>query len=316
VLIHQCLSVQSSASVAGFGVYVGTTAGFGVISECTFTLQCTATIVQMGVFVDSTLWLIQGCKVDGSNGALTNSKGIQLGGDADDCRVICNGVSGVETGLTLAGDSGVASGNTLRVVAGGDALSVTGAGCVTTPNIEEVAGTAGASGVLPGALTIGNASLSLPVVTTPYQLTLAAPSMGAGVSLRGSHGVTRDVAEAMVHAQLATTDATPGVLWTWSPPSAAENMWMITAKVIARRTGGSGGSTQDSAGYVRVACFNNDGGTVALVGAVGDVFTVEDQAGWNCTIAVTGGAAVEVQVTGALNNNVSWVGQIEIIAMV
>lgn len=316
VLIHQCLSVQSSASVAGFGVYVGTTAGFGVISECTFTLQCTAAIVQVGVFVGSTLWLIQGCKVDGSNGALTNSKGIQLGGDADDCRVIGNGVSGVETGLTMGGDSGVASGNTLRVVAGGDALLVTGADCLTTPNIEEVAGTAGASGVLPGVLTIGNTSLSLPIVTTPYQLTLAAPSMGAGVSFRGSHDVAGDVAEAMVHARLATTNATPGVLWTWSPPSAEEKTWLITAKVIARRTGGSGGSAQDSAGYVRVACFNNDGGTVALVGSAGNVFTAEDQAGWDCTIAVTGGAAVEVQVTGALNNNISWVGQIEIIAMV
>lgn len=103
--------------------------------------------------------------------------------------------------------------------------------------------------------------------------------------------------------RVATTDATTTTLHTISIASGYS--YLIEAHVVARRTGGSAGAANDSAGYVVYATVKDVSGTSTLVGAVGALYTAENQAGWDCTIDVTG-ATARVRVTGATNNNVTW----------
>lgn len=106
-------------------------------------------------------------------------------------------------------------------------------------------------------------------------------------------------------ASTSTTNATPANV-TGAPVSIPENeSFIIYAFVVARRTGGTAGTDDDSAAYIRSACYKDVAGTPTLVGAIQNIYTAEDQAGWDCTFVVSG-TDVFVQVTGALNNNVSW----------
>lgn len=89
------------------------------------------------------------------------------------------------------------------------------------------------------------------------------------------------------------------------PTMASTTTMIIQAKVSARRTGGSAGVAGDSAAYIRSACYKNIAGTVTLVGTVVDGLTAEDQAGWDCSFAISG-TDVFLQVTGATDNNVTW----------
>jgi hypothetical protein len=106
-------------------------------------------------------------------------------------------------------------------------------------------------------------------------------------------------------AVASTINATVTTLWTLTIP--ASTTVMIEAKVVARRTGGSSGSAEDGAVYIRSAAIKNVGGTATLIGSVAALATMEDQAGWDCTIDVAG-ATARVRITGAVNNAVSWRG--------
>lgn len=101
-----------------------------------------------------------------------------------------------------------------------------------------------------------------------------------------------------------TTDATPTNISIFGT-STNEFGILVEAYVFAKRTGGIAGTAGDSAGYVRRAVFKNIAGVVSLVGSVQDNFTVEDQAGWDCTWAITS-TNLAVQVTGATDNNITW----------
>lgn len=110
-------------------------------------------------------------------------------------------------------------------------------------------------------------------------------------------------------ATASTTDATVTTLFTLTIP--ADTSVTITAKVTARRTGGSSGAAGDSAGYVRMATVADISGAATLVGSVDTPYTKESQAGWDCTIDVTG-ATARVRITGAVNNNISWSARVEV----
>lgn len=106
-----------------------------------------------------------------------------------------------------------------------------------------------------------------------------------------------------------TTDATPATLLTISLlPSRTT---LLRAQVIARRTGGSGGTAEDGAGYVFTGTYKMVAGAATLIGAVTAVHTAEDQAGWAATFTVSGGNVL-VTVTGAANNTVTWNGKVYI----
>lgn len=115
--------------------------------------------------------------------------------------------------------------------------------------------------------------------------------------------------DGVYNATVSTTDATVTSLFVLTVPSGVSVT--IKAKVTARRTGGSSGSAGDSAGYERIATVADISGTATLIGSVSPPHTAESQAGWDCTIDVTG-ATARVRVTGAASNNVNWAGKIEV----
>jgi len=121
----------------------------------------------------------------------------------------------------------------------------------------------------------------------------------------GSGSIMRLLADSdfrVAQATVNTTDASTSTAMTVAIPT--DTCVMLTAHVVARRTGGSSGNPQDSAVYVRTARLKNVAGTVTLATLQSD-YTSEDQMGWNATVDVNGTNA-RVRVTGANNNNVQW----------
>lgn len=98
---------------------------------------------------------------------------------------------------------------------------------------------------------------------------------------------------------LRTTNATPTVLATIAPTDAADGFTVWEFRIIAIATSGA------RAGYIRTAGIKQSGGTVSLVGSVGTPLTVEDVAGWDCTVTIAGNV-VQVLVTGAGATTVDW----------
>jgi len=103
-------------------------------------------------------------------------------------------------------------------------------------------------------------------------------------------------------ARTTTTNATPTSLQFVTIDT--NRSIYVEASVVARRTGGSAGTTGDSAFYKISGGFKNIAGTVTQVGStVTD--SGEDQAGWNCAFVISG-ASVVITGTGAANNNITW----------
>ncbi|HET6224672.1 MAG TPA: GDSL-type esterase/lipase family protein [Bacteroidia bacterium] len=103
----------------------------------------------------------------------------------------------------------------------------------------------------------------------------------------------------MVQGRIATTDAT--VTTARQVILTASKTLYATALVIARRTAGSAGATDDTAVYeLKAVCK----GTATL--SVNTTTVVyEDQAGWDCVFDISGGA-LRIRVTGAVNNTITW----------
>jgi hypothetical protein len=80
---------------------------------------------------------------------------------------------------------------------------------------------------------------------------------------------------------------------------------MVSGHVIARRTGGSSGSAHDGAAYTVEFVAKNTAGTAALIGAE-QITAWESQAAWAVTVMASGGNIL-IRVTGAANNNITWV---------
>lgn len=81
----------------------------------------------------------------------------------------------------------------------------------------------------------------------------------------------------------------------------------VTAAVVARRTGGvaGGGAVGDTASYLLVGSYRNVGGTVTQVGTTTRLVEHEDDAAWNCDLAING-TDIEVQVTGVVDTIIDW----------
>lgn len=107
-----------------------------------------------------------------------------------------------------------------------------------------------------------------------------------------------------------TTDATQTTLAII--PVTANRTYMIEARIVARRTGGSSGTADDGASYCRRGTYTTKSGTVTLMGSVQTIGTdAEDQAAWDVTLSISS-TNVLVRVTGAANNNVTWMGDIKV----
>ena len=102
---------------------------------------------------------------------------------------------------------------------------------------------------------------------------------------------------------LRTTDETVTTLHTETVPV---NIGVcVSGYVVARRTGGASGAANDGAAYRVEFLAKNTAGTAALIGSGTVTVLGESQAGWDCTLAASGGTIL-VQVTGAAGNNVTW----------
>lgn len=130
------------------------------------------------------------------------------------------------------------------------------------------------------------------------------PVLGTQIQILDTAGVM----EQLVQNQVLTTDATPTVLQTIIIPVGTTVAVEIT--VVARRTGGSAGTTEDGARYKIWATYKNVAGTATLIGAVSQIED-EDQPAWD-TYLVPSANTVLLSVLGAGNNNVTWNGTIRI----
>jgi hypothetical protein len=93
----------------------------------------------------------------------------------------------------------------------------------------------------------------------------------------------------------------------------ASYTYLIEARIVARRTGGAAGTADDGASYVRRGTYTTKTGTVTLMGAVEVIGTDrEDQAGWDATLDIST-TNVRVRVTGAVDNNVTWMADVSVV---
>lgn len=109
---------------------------------------------------------------------------------------------------------------------------------------------------------------------------------------------------------VTTTNATSSNTTLFTAP--ANRSVLLEARVVATRTGGTAGTAGDSAGYIRRALYKTTGGTTSLVGTIQDDFTQEDQVGWDCTLIISTND-IQLQVTGAINNNITWIYEIDFV---
>ena len=128
-------------------------------------------------------------------------------------------------------------------------------------------------------------------------------TLGSDVLRIESVATNDDVRESTYQNRVATTNNTQTTLQSFTIP--ATTTVLLNCTVTARRTGGSAGTAEDSAGYGIRGTYKNVAGTATLVGAIDANYTAEDQAAWDATLDVTG-ATTRVRVTGATNNNITW----------
>jgi len=128
-------------------------------------------------------------------------------------------------------------------------------------------------------------------------------TLGSDVLRLESVATNDDPRESTYQNRVATTNNTQTTLHTFT--LAASTTYTINCTVTARRTGGSAGTAEDSAGYGIRGTYKNVAGTATLVGAIDANYTAEDQSAWDATLDVTG-ATTRVRVTGETNNNITW----------
>jgi hypothetical protein len=159
------------------------------------------------------------------------------------------------------------------------------------------------SGTTYGLLVAANGTSGFGILTPTARVHIQEPTLGNEVFRIETLAANDDPAEQVYQGRQTTTSATVATVLTITP--AASQTTMIEARVIARRTGGTAGTAEDAAGYNMFGTYKNTAGTVALIGTVLAGYTAESQAAWNATLVISGSTVI-VQVTGALNNNITW----------
>lgn len=84
-------------------------------------------------------------------------------------------------------------------------------------------------------------------------------------------------------------------------PTRADHAYHITLRALAIETD----AFDEAAGYTSYGAFLNDGGTLAIIGAVAATFNAEVTAGWAITMDASG-TNIRVRITGAAATVVTW----------
>ncbi len=103
-------------------------------------------------------------------------------------------------------------------------------------------------------------------------------------------------------ATATTTNATPATIATI--PLDASTTTLVTAFVVARRTGGSAGTAEDGLAFVINGAFKMISGVATQIGLSLPTI-VQDKFIWNANLIVSSGNVL-VQGTGAINTNINW----------
>jgi hypothetical protein len=111
------------------------------------------------------------------------------------------------------------------------------------------------------------------------------------------------ISETITETSLTTTDATVTTIATATPTNSKAETIIATVTAKDKATG-------NSASYRVVACAKRQAGTTTLTGAATPVWSIEDVAGWDCTIDVST-PDVRVRVTGAAATNIDWKCRLE-----
>lgn len=152
-------------------------------------------------------------------------------------------------------------------------------------------------------MSAGAAAVERVRISGTGTLQVSQSTLGSGVIRYSSTATNDDPTVTIYQNRVTTTDATPTTLHTVTIP--ASTTVHLEARVVARRTGGVAGTTEDGASYIRIATYKNVAGTATIIGTITLSHAAEDQGGWNATFVVSGGDVL-VQVTGAVDNNVTW----------
>lgn len=160
-------------------------------------------------------------------------------------------------------------------------------------------------------LTFNGTTFTTPNVVSNGNITLTGlisstqPTNGGGNFVATTNFVGgADPSLTMSQIAVNTTNATPTNLVSNAVPL-LEATIMMKGLLHAYRTGGSGGTNGDCAFYEIQYLFNTVAGTTNVVN--GSVTVIgESNAAWNCTVSVLGGTVIEINVTGAANNNITW----------
>lgn len=244
-------------------------------------------------------------------GSLDDGEGLFVyGGTALD-----SGNAGGGIYLTAGSGDGGADGGNLELVAGTGGGIAGAGGDVLIDGGDALANSEGSGGAI--TLTAGNASGSTLVGGDGGDITFT-PGDGYGSSYRNgdiickvptsgqasslpSRFILTNNLNTYSYRILGETTTTSGAAATYNITEVPQAI-LVEARVVGYRTGGTGGAANDSAAYVRRALYKTG---PTLIGSIQDDFTAESQAGWDCTFT-TSGSTLQLQVTGAANNNVSW----------
>ena len=160
-----------------------------------------------------------------------------------------------------------------------------------------------------GTITFNGESVALTTHTAGItfipetDVTIIANTLGSSV-LNYSTTSTGDDPKVTIYQQrVTTTDATVTTLHTVAIPTSTTVL--IKGFIVARRTGGASGTAEDGAAYEFSAVYKNVAGTATLIGAAIITVVGESQAGWDVTLVVST-SNVQIRVTGAAANNITW----------
>jgi len=100
-----------------------------------------------------------------------------------------------------------------------------------------------------------------------------------------------------IETTISTTDATVTIIETVAIPT--DEVMKIRAEVSCKKD-----DLTEKGGFVKIAQFANNSGTVTKQGATTSAFH-QAKATWNVTFAISG-TNVLIQVTGAVGDNIDW----------
>lgn len=111
------------------------------------------------------------------------------------------------------------------------------------------------------------------------------------------------------HTQGVYTNTTDGTQTTAATfPTRTDHAYGVLVRILATETT----DFDEQAAYIRHALFKNDGGTLALVGSITSVSTIESTGAWDVTLDASG-TDIRVRVTGAAATNITWLVNADVV---